>query len=107
MITHISNTSVSSRAEREPVEHNVKSWPAFYNAILAGDKKHEVRRIDDREFQVGDLLLLQEFDPTTNRYTGREQTVEITYITSASLPCALSENALHPDFAILSIRKAQ
>ncbi len=52
---------------------------------------------------MGDRLLLREFDPANQRFTGREQTVLVTYVTSADLPCALSEEALNPDFCILSI----
>jgi hypothetical protein len=89
------------------LKHKLKSWPQFFKLILSGEKTHELRRSDDRNFHVGDLLLLQEFDPKTNHYTGRELKVKITYITSAKHPCALSQTALHPDFCILSIKKVQ
>jgi hypothetical protein len=95
----------TARAERGPVEHRVKSWPHLFASALAGQKKHELRRVSDRDYQVGDFLLLQEFDPTTQRYSGRELRVRITYITSADFPCALSESALNPEFCILSIDK--
>jgi hypothetical protein len=86
-------------------EHRLKCWPEFFGAILAGTKTHDLRRADDRNFQIDDLVRLQEFNPDTEAYTGRELTVRITYITSAKMPCALSEEALHPDFCILSIQK--
>lgn len=73
--------------------------------IVSGYKTHELRRSDDRHFEVGDILRLQEFDPKTNRYTGREVKAEVTYITSGEHPCALSESALQPGFCILSIKK--
>jgi hypothetical protein len=38
-------------------------------------------------------------------YTGREATAQITYITSAGAPCALSDQALNQEFCILSIQK--
>jgi hypothetical protein len=83
--------------------HRVKCWPEFFAAILAGEKRHDLRRADDRKFKVGDTLILQEFDRREGRYTGREARAQITYITSADAPCALSSGALHPDFCILSI----
>jgi len=83
--------------------HNLKCWPQFFDEIASGRKKHDLRRADDRKFQVGDLLVLKEYDPEHERYTGRAVMVEVTYITSANLPCALSKDALHPDFCILSI----
>jgi hypothetical protein len=90
---------------RPRMEHRVKSWPSFFEATLSGVKTHDVRRATDRDYRVGDTLRLMEFDPEKQVYTGREQCVRITYITSAKLPCALSEACLHPDYCILSIAK--
>jgi len=91
--------------ERGSIEHTVKSWPKFFELIRTGKKTHDLRRADDRDFRIGDTLRLQEFDPKTNMYTGREIIAKITYITSAEDPCALSDAALHPDFCILSINR--
>lgn len=88
---------------RTGVEHTLKCWPEFFNPILSGNKKHDLRRSDDRQFRIGDVLVLREFDPKQEKYTGRSQRVLVTYITSAELPCALSRDALHKDFCILSI----
>jgi uncharacterized protein DUF3850 len=85
--------------------HELKSWPEFFQAILEGRKTHDLRRADDRTFCVNDLMQLREFDPKTERYTGREVMVEITYITSVYSPCALSEAALNSAYCILSIKK--
>lgn len=85
--------------------HRVKSWPIFFEAALAGDKTHDLRRCDDRNFRVGDTLFLCEYDPKTELYTGRELAMRITYITSADSPCALSDRALDKSFCILSIQK--
>jgi len=90
---------------RGPIEHKVKSWPLFFEATLSGAKTHEVRRMTDRDYRVGDTLLLQEYDPTTQTHSGRELVVRITYMTSPEAPCALSEQCLHPDYCILSIVK--
>jgi hypothetical protein len=89
--------------ERPPMLHELKCWPRFFDAIADGQKRHDLRRANDRDFRVGDRLLLREFEPESLRYTGREQTVEVTYITSAEQPCALSACALNPNFCILSI----
>ena len=97
--------SPSLTAVRGPIEHAVKSWPQLFEAALTGAKTHDLRRAGDRDYRVGDTLLLQEFDPDTQRYSGRELRVRITYITSASAPCALSESSLDPDYCILSIRR--
>jgi hypothetical protein len=88
---------------RGPIMHELKCWPKFFRPIALGKKRHDLRRATDRQFMVGDCLLLREFDPDIGAYTGQTQRVEITYITSAEMPCALSDQALNPDFCILSI----
>jgi hypothetical protein len=83
--------------------HHLKSWPDFFQPIKQGSRTHELRR-NDRDFRVGDTLILHEFDPKVNHYTGEQCEVEITSITSFAQPCAVSGEALNPDFCILSIR---
>jgi len=97
-----SSTHLSSR-ERSTSVHYLKCWPQFFDEIASGRKKHDLRRADDRNFKVGDTLVLEEYDPEREAFTGRSLMVEVTYITSANLPCALSKDALHPSFCILSI----
>ena len=87
------------------IVHTVKSWPQFFEPMLSGVKTHDVRRVTDRNYQAGDLLRLQEFDPQSESFTGRELLVRITYVTSSEYPCALSEQALNPNYCILSVTK--
>jgi hypothetical protein len=98
-------SEVAAAPARGPIEHKVKSWTQFFEATLSGAKTHEVRRLTDRDYRVGDRLLLQEYEPNTETYSGRELVVRITYMTSADAPCALSEECLHPDYCIFSIVK--
>ncbi len=84
-------------------DHTMKSWPAFFQAIKSGHKKHDVRSIADRDFKVGQLALLQEYDPFRGVYTGDELMVQISFITSRETPCALSSVVLDRDYAILSL----
>jgi hypothetical protein len=94
---------LSNRTEIAHETHRLKCWPEFFDPIRRGLKTHDLRRADDRAFSVGDRMLLEEYDPEARSYTGRSVTVRITYITSADIPCALSQDALHPNFCILSI----
>lgn len=84
-------------------EHVLKSWPRFFRPIVDGQRTHELRR-NDRDFAVGDILRLREYDNVKTTYTGATCTAVVTSITSAGEPCAVSDEALHPDFCILSIR---
>jgi hypothetical protein len=62
--------------------HELKTHGSFFQAILKGNKTFEVRKFD-REFEVGDGLLLQDYDPGAMRgwrYTGRELLVKVTYL---------------------------
>lgn len=61
-----------------PVVHNLKTWPAYFSAVCLGSKNFECRK-DDRGFNVGDTLILHEYDPD-NGYTGGQVTKAITYI---------------------------
>jgi len=61
--------------------HELKAWPEFYDAILKGDKRFELRK-DDRmpPFKVGDTLRLREWTWATGDFTGRELSMNVTYL---------------------------
>lgn len=59
--------------------HDLKCWPDHFEALVDGRKTFEVR-INDRDYQVGDVLALQEWDPLAERYTGRGERAVVTYI---------------------------
>lgn len=59
--------------------HELKTWPQYFNQIASGRKRFEVRRAD-RNFQIGDILFLKEWDPGTDNYTGRFFKRYVTYI---------------------------
>lgn len=42
--------------------HNLKTWPEYFRAVRNREKTFELR-FNDRDFKVGDVLLLQEFNP--------------------------------------------
>ena len=48
--------------------HTLKTWPKFFDAVYDGRKLFEVRRAD-RDFRVGDILLLQRWEPDRGDYT--------------------------------------
>ncbi len=76
--------------------HELKTWPEAFRAILTGAKTYEIRQ-QDRDFMVGDYLHLREYVPAEDRYTGREITVEVTYMTPGAqwgLPAGLCVMAI-------------
>jgi hypothetical protein len=79
-------------AEIEAREHDLKTWPEYFAAVLDGRKTFEVRRTDDRHFAVGDVLRLREWDPACGAYTGRATTQRVSYIVQGPpfLPAGLA-----------------
>jgi hypothetical protein len=60
-------------------EHDLKTWPDYFEAIRDGSKTFEIR-LDDRGFKVGDVLWLQEWDNLNFHYTGRSMRRRVTYV---------------------------
>ena len=60
--------------------HQIKTWPGEFEAVRTGRKCHEVRR-NDRGYCVGDFLILKEWNPATEQYTGRAVLRRVTYLT--------------------------
>lgn len=85
-------------------KHELKSWPEFFVNIVAGRRTHELR-FNDRDYRIGDRMLLREYHPVACCYSGATIEVEITSITSQEVPCAVSGQGLRPNFCILSIRR--
>lgn len=51
--------------------HELKTWPEYFKSVIERQKKFEVRKMD-RPFKLGDTLVLQEYDPKKQQYTGQE-----------------------------------
>lgn len=59
--------------------HRLRIWPQHFKEVKNGNKTFEIRK-DDRNFQLGDGIFLEEYDPKENKYTGDQVTKIITYI---------------------------
>lgn len=49
--------------------HHLKTYTAFFEDVRKGIKQFQVRK-NDRNYQVGDTLILEEFDPVEKIKTG-------------------------------------
>ncbi|MEK7629439.1 MAG: DUF3850 domain-containing protein [Patescibacteria group bacterium] len=56
-----------------------KVWKEYFEKIISGKKKMELR-LADFEVNEGDTLVLEEWDNNTKEYTGRKVEVTATYI---------------------------
>ncbi|WP_457785545.1 DUF3850 domain-containing protein, partial [Streptococcus uberis] len=59
-------------------QHMLKCYPQYFEAVKSGIKNFECR-YNDRDFKVGDELLLREYDPKQG-YTDRCIVRKITYV---------------------------
>ena len=64
--------------------HYIKILPEYYRAVEQKKKTFEVR-FNDRNYQVYDILHLQEW--LNGGYTGREIQAEVTYLLNDSNYC--------------------
>lgn len=58
--------------------HELKIKPEYFAAVVSGDKTFEIRNNADRNFQVGDTLLLWEWN---GGFTGQTAERTVSYIT--------------------------
>ena len=61
------------------MNHYLKTINPYFEMSWKRLKTFEIRK-NDREFKVGDMVQLQEFDSETNKYSGRELIGSIDYI---------------------------
>ena len=77
--------------------HALKILPRYFEAVRNGDKTFELRK-NDRNFQTGDYLALNEWDK--DHYTGRTELMEVIYMMNPNEIMTCQGN-----FVLLGIRK--
>ena len=77
--------------------HEIKIYPQYYKAVVSGEKTFELRK-NDRNYQVGDMLKLKEWDG--EKFTGHSTMVRVSYVYKGTNKFGLSEG-----FCILGIKK--
>lgn len=74
--------------------HELKIMPQYYEPVLRKVKTFEIRK-NDRNFAVGDEILLKEYDLDKKEYTGRQLKQEI---------CFMTDYAQQDGYVVLGIR---
>lgn len=76
-----------------------KTWPAYFEKVISGEKRFDMR-VADFAVQPGDTLILEEWDPVTQAYTGRTLAKKVGFVGTFTLDAfgqreALEEHGLH------------
>ena len=88
------NHIIESYTSEQNTVHELKIAPEYFEKVVSKEKTFEFR-YNDRNYQVGDILKLKEYH--NDNYTGRETSVQITYILQ-------DFEGLQKNYAILSIK---
>jgi ASC-1-like (ASCH) protein len=78
------------------MEHELKCYPSYFDAMKRGEKNFEVRR-DDRGFQRGDTLQLRRFEQAYGTYTGDRLYKKITFILTGG------QLGIEPGFVVMAL----
>jgi hypothetical protein len=80
--------------------HELKTIPVYFSRTETGTKKFELRR-NDRDFQVGDILRLEEWIPESKTFTGKQIDAEVTYILNSQSPAV--EHIIQDGWVVMGI----
>lgn len=61
--------------------HKLKCNPVCFQATMDKEKTFEIRK-NDRHFQKGDIVIMEEFEIDGHKYTGRQLQFEIGFVTN-------------------------
>lgn len=50
-------------------KHELKTWPEFFEPMFYRKKMFDVRK-NDRDFKIDDIVILRQFDPVAEKFTG-------------------------------------
>lgn len=76
--------------------HNLKCWPEYFEAVWFERKTFEIR-INDRDFKVGDMLKLEEYNREGGFCTGNCVYAEVVYLLE-------SAPGLQSEYVLIGIR---
>jgi hypothetical protein len=88
-VVEFEEIDVPSLGHRGIKTHFLKTWPEAFYAVAEGIKNFEWRK-NDRDFQVGDTVVLRMYDPDTKEYLSappiRKKTTFMLYGPQFSIP---------------------
>jgi len=86
------------------VEVRKKCWPELFEAVKSGKKKFDLR-LNDFNVSEGDVLVLEEWNPHTKKYTGRKLKKKVTYVLKTNLLPFFTDEEIHDlGFVVMSLK---
>lgn len=87
--------------------HRLKTWIEYFQESVNGNKTFEIRK-NDRNYKVGDVLILEEYDQYAGEYTSNEHWVQVTYLLTDEMfvkegYCILSTKPMNRDVSLNEI----
>lgn len=82
--------------DKKHTVHQLKTIQPHFDDVLWGRKTFEIRK-NDRNFKVGDYLILEKYNQETKQYEHGQVVVEITHILK-------DYPAIDKDYVVLSIK---
>jgi hypothetical protein len=83
--------------------HELKTWSYYFNLVKSGEKPFELRK-NDRGFLVGHELLLREYNPETQTYTGKTLRRKITCVLEG---IEAESFGLNPGYCIMGLTEVE
>lgn len=65
------------------MKHVIKIYPIYFDKVIKGLKKAELRN-NDRDYKPRDIVVMREWCPNKQSYTGNSVTVKITCVNDVS-----------------------
>lgn len=84
---------------KESMTHELKILPQWFKDVCSQKKTFEIRK-NDRDFKIGDTLILKEWDGTD--FTGREVKRTVSYIYHGDGNYGIAEG-----YVVMAIRGAR
>ena len=82
--------------------HELKTWPSYFHAVNYGLKPFEVR-LNDRDYQVGDILSLVYFDPTYKEFGFDEKGNKLRIDKRVSYVLSGGQFGIEPGYVVMGL----